>query len=54
MLDVAYQTWLDVAALWLMGENIDKFCPPSPPLLPVPFIASADDVSDSLPVMSAA
>lgn len=24
-LDVAYQTWQDLAALWLMGGNIDKF-----------------------------
>lgn len=24
-LDVAYQTWQDLAALWLMGENTDKF-----------------------------
>lgn len=24
-MDVAYQTWQDFAALWLMGENADTF-----------------------------
>lgn len=24
-LDVAYQTWQDLAALWLVGESADKF-----------------------------
>lgn len=26
-LDVAYQAWQDLAALWFVGESADKFSP---------------------------
>lgn len=52
-LDVAYQTWQDFAALWLMGENADTFLSSllSPSLC---VIAFSDRANDSLSFVLAA
>lgn len=53
-LDVAYQTWQDLAALWCVGESTDKLCPSSFLSLSLCLIAFTGRVNDSLSVMLAA
>lgn len=53
-LDVAYQTWQDLTALWFVGESIDKLSLSSFLSPTLCLIAFSGRVNDSLSVMLAA